>query len=180
MSTEDSLASLEAWRRSETITPTSSLTRRAGGYPGAVETKKEARGGDEGRGRFARGEGGGGGRGTRRGIGLGPRGYRENRGGGGGLKVSVEEAEEAMLRAEAESDAAAEDAARAGSRAPPVAERSPPERSSPSKRREDAPRWRLRARSLGAAATKPRRAPQREGPAFARVRRRGGPRLGRP
>ena len=61
--------------------------RRAGGYPGAVETTKEARGGDEGRGRFARGEGGGGGRGTRRGIGLGPRGYRENRGGGGGEGV---------------------------------------------------------------------------------------------
>ena len=54
-------------------------------------------------------------------------------------KVSVEEAEAAMLRAEAESDAAAEDAARAGNRAPPAAERSPPERSSPSKRREDAP-----------------------------------------
>ena len=54
-------------------------------------------------------------------------------------KVSVEEAEAAMLRAEAESDAAAEDAAQAGSRAPPAAERSPPERSSHSKRREDAP-----------------------------------------
>ena len=51
-------------------------------------------------------------------------------------KVSVEEAEAAMLRAEAE----AEDAARAGNRAPPATERSSPERSSPSKSREDAPR----------------------------------------
>ena len=96
-------------------------------------------------------------------------------------KVSVEEAEAAMLRAEAESDAAAETRHGAGAERP----RRLSARVLSARRLRSAektpPRWRLRARSLRAAATKPRRAPQGERPGVARVRRRrGGPRHGRP
>ena len=74
-------------------------------------------------------------------------------------KVSVEEAEAATLRAEAEAatlraeaedDDAAEDAARAGNRPPPAAER-----SSPSKSREDAPPAAARSPEPRQAASSP-------------------------